>query len=142
MDLQPTPFVDTRTPTIANTVDYGSRLLQQGVFAINRLTSYYAAVPFMVPVPAAATVYYAEVTSPMDLTTLERKLFGGSYSTWYAFELDLQLIWSNAFSFHRSTGAIAVKAGLLRSIYEQLRPFILDPSFRYVHHNIFVYFSF
>jgi hypothetical protein len=54
----------------------------------------------------------------MDLTTIERRLYSGHYTSTRQFEGDLQLVWKNAVSFNDKLSDIHRKALALEKYYE------------------------
>lgn len=85
---------------------------------LNYLTSYAECGPFMLPVPSDASIYHANVDQPMDLTTIEKRLYSGHYTSASQFEGDLRLVWENAVSFNDKLSDIHRKALGLEKYYQ------------------------
>ncbi|OZJ03730.1 hypothetical protein BZG36_04147 [Bifiguratus adelaidae] len=85
-------------------------------YVLRELFSSSHAIPFIVPVPDSATVYHQVITKPMDLATVEQKLWSNSYTTIKDFEADLDLIWKNAVKFHDNSGPIPARAMTMNNL--------------------------
>ena len=58
--------------------------------------------PFLKPVdPKEVPDYYDIVKKPMDMTTMERKLFAGAYGSPKELVMDLQLIYNNCHKYNK-----------------------------------------
>lgn len=105
------------------------------VQVVDHLASCYSIWPFMLPVPSAASVYHKEIKAPMDLVTLESKVYRGHYKNFGQFQDDLVLIWKNAQHFHHDpTASIHRMANDLEQRYGEF----MQPLFngRYVNFNV------
>ncbi|KAI9316173.1 hypothetical protein BX666DRAFT_1948099 [Dichotomocladium elegans] len=89
-------------------------------FILNMLLATPDCWPFVQPVPETAVLYHKEIKEPMDLSTVERKMWNGVYTTFSRFEEDIQLIWQNAKSFHRNTGTIPKHADNLDNLFKKI----------------------
>ena len=68
---------------------------------LHRLQRHPLAGPFLQPVDVQAVPDYLDVVAePIDLSTVERKLLSGEYTSAYEFSVDVRKIWSNAFQYN------------------------------------------
>jgi len=78
--------------------------------------------PFKEPVdPKKLNIpdYYETIVLPMDLATVEKRLYGLSYTNMSDFANDIRLIWSNAETFNGPNNDITVIARQLRDLFEK-----------------------
>lgn len=88
---------------------------------LRKLQRHPLAGPFMQPVDISAVPDYLDIVKePMDLSTVESRLFNGSYSNAYEFGSDIRKIWSNAFLYNSSESEIYQAASQLSSSFESL----------------------
>jgi len=78
--------------------------------------------------------YYETIILPMDLRTVEKKLFEQSYNNMSDFANDVRLIWSNAETFNGPTNDITLLARQLRELFE--KNFQAKENVRRVHIEI------
>lgn len=68
---------------------------------LHKLQRHPLAGPFLQPVNVQAVPDYLDVVAePIDLSTVERKLLSGQYTSAYEFSADVRKIWSNAFLYN------------------------------------------
>jgi transcription initiation factor TFIID subunit 2 len=77
------------------------------------------AFPFLEPVPLDVPGYHEEISSPLDLSTVQLRLQSGRYSDPSRMTVDLALIWANCRAFNRPDApvvgaAAAAEAALAR----------------------------
>ncbi|KAI9265928.1 hypothetical protein BY458DRAFT_217232 [Sporodiniella umbellata] len=122
----------------AHTIDSKSFSLtvkpfRQCLFLLDELLSHYECVEFIEPVPEDASIYHKEIKNPMDLSTIEQKLFNNKYTAYQHFRQDLELIWTNATTFHRDFDEIYKEALMLKQRLIALETFLFEnkpvPSF-------------
>ncbi|KAI8050928.1 hypothetical protein BDF22DRAFT_694042 [Syncephalis plumigaleata] len=90
---------------------------------LNKLMIHRTAGPFLVPVdPVALNIptYFTVVKSPMDLSTIKRKLDNGEYKTVKAFDADVRLIISNCLLFNPPDSWICNEVKALETYYNGL----------------------
>ncbi|KAI9597798.1 hypothetical protein BDF19DRAFT_420676 [Syncephalis fuscata] len=90
---------------------------------ISKLMAHRTAGPFLLPVdPVALGIpnYFAIVKSPMDLTTVKRKLDNGIYTTVKALDTDIRLIFSNCRLFNPPDSWIYGEVKVLEAYYNGL----------------------
>ncbi|KAG0246271.1 hypothetical protein BGX31_003461 [Mortierella sp. GBA43] len=121
-------------------------LVRTGTYILNLLLSNSASKNFVNMVPLSALNYHSIIKHPMDLTTIEQKLWKGyeisqapagelstralvpschihvadGYSSLQEFEDDLQLIYKNAVRFNPPDDIINKEAQLFRTLYTGL----------------------
>jgi len=64
--------------------------------------------------------YYELIVLPMDLRTVEKKLFNQTYNNMTDFANDVRLIWANAETFNGPTNEVTLMARQLRALFEKL----------------------
>ncbi|KAI7857231.1 hypothetical protein BDC45DRAFT_436316 [Circinella umbellata] len=89
-------------------------------FILNMLLATPDCWPFIQPVPDSAVLYHQEIKTPMDLSTVEKKAWQGTYTTFSKFEKDILLIWRNAKSYHSNTGTIPKHADKLDELFRKI----------------------
>jgi len=78
--------------------------------------------PFKEPVdPKKLNIpdYYETIVLPMDLRTIENKLYNQTYHNMSDFANDIRLIWSNAETFNGPTNDVTLLARQLRELFEK-----------------------
>ncbi|KAI7881946.1 hypothetical protein K492DRAFT_206425 [Lichtheimia hyalospora FSU 10163] len=96
---------ETDGPLGSQRIRVSKLFLHLCVQVVDHLASCYSVWPFMLPVPSTAIVYHREIKTPMDLLTLEKKVYRGYYKNFGQFQDDLVLIWKNAQRFHHDPTA-------------------------------------
>lgn len=89
-------------------------------YVLNCLFSTPDCWPFVQPVPETAFVYHQEISQPMDLSTIEQKIWQAKYPKFGTFEKDMLLIWQNATQFHQGGGEIARHARKLSALFGKI----------------------
>jgi hypothetical protein len=64
--------------------------------------------------------YYEMIVLPMDLRTVEKKLYNQTYNNMTDFANDIRLIWANAETFNGPTNEVTLMARQLRQLFEKL----------------------
>lgn len=64
--------------------------------------------------------YYAMITSPIDLNTIQAKVADGRYNRWAAFETDMMTLFANAKLFNDPRSVIFNDAEVMQRLFEQL----------------------
>jgi hypothetical protein len=87
--------------------------------ALRALAAEDVAFPFLEPVPLDVPGYHEEISSPMDLSTVQLRLQNGQYADPSRMAADLALIWANCRAFNRPDApvvgaAAAAEAALAR----------------------------
>ncbi|KAI9502185.1 Bromodomain-containing protein, partial [Coemansia spiralis] len=88
---------------------------------IRSLKKHRDAGPFLQPVDAVALNipdYYTIIKSPMDLSTIERKLKARQYTDTQAFSDDLRLMFNNCYMYNGRDSVVGSMAGNLESMVE------------------------
>ncbi|CAN9504999.1 unnamed protein product [Ophioblennius macclurei] len=78
--------------------------------------------PFYKPVDAAALQlhdYHDIVTSPMDLSTVRKKMEAGEYGDAQAFAADVRLIFSNCYAYNPPNDRVVKYARKLQGVFEE-----------------------
>jgi len=99
---------------------------------LQRLKKHNCAYPFLYPVDVEGLGlydYYDVVTEPMDLSTVEKKLKNGEYSSVNDFGNDIRKIWNNAFSYNTEGSPIYVTTEKISSYFERIFKEIEDVQF-------------
>jgi len=77
--------------------------------------------PFLQPVDTKAVTDYLDlVKEPMDLSTVESRLFSGKYSSAHEFSTDIRKIWSNAFTYNPPESDVYQASSQLSAFFESL----------------------
>jgi hypothetical protein len=63
--------------------------------------------------------YYDTIILPMDLGTVEKRLYNQNYNNMSDFANDIRLIWSNAETFNGPTNDVTIAARQLRDLFEK-----------------------
>lgn len=99
---------------------------RQCMFMLDELLSCFECIEFIEPVPETATVYLQEIKQPMDFITLEENLLNNKYKTYQDFRQDLELIWTNATTFHRDFDLIYKQAVALKDRFLTLESYLFS----------------
>jgi hypothetical protein len=110
-------------------VDYDSdttRALSEGMKKcyklLTQLKNHKWAWPFLTPVdPIALGIpdYYTIIKRPMDLGTIEQKLLNGEYADIYGFADDVELVWSNCFTYNQPESDVVKMAQAVKSYFDE-----------------------
>ena len=88
---------------------------------LRKLQRHPLASPFLEPVDLSCVPDYLDVVrEPMDLSTVERKLAEGKYTSAYEFSADVRKIWSNAFQYNGQDTELYHITVTLSSYFESL----------------------
>ena len=112
---------------ISNSSSKGLKPTTEGVKKcynlLQRLKKHSCSVPFLDPVDAVALGipdYYQIITEPMDLSTVERNLKNGVYTSTLHFGNDLRKIWSNSFRYNAPGSEIYNMTSEMSIYFEKL----------------------
>lgn len=88
---------------------------------LRKLQRHPLAGPFLEPVDLSCVPDYLDVVrEPMDLSTVDRKLAEGKYTSAYEFSADVRKIWSNAFLYNGQDTELYHITVALSSYFESL----------------------
>lgn len=91
------------------------------IAVLRKLQRHHLSDPFMQPVDTKTVTDYLDlVKEPMDLSTVESRLFSGKYSSAYEFSSDIRKIWSNAFTYNPPESDVYQASSQLSAYFESL----------------------
>ncbi len=94
---------------------------------LGQLRKHPCAVQFLYPVTFPG---YAEIVKePMDLSTVEKKLKAGAYTSTNNFAVDVRKIWSNAWSFNQPGSEIYIMTTKISDYFENMIKEVEDVAF-------------
>jgi hypothetical protein len=93
-------------------------LLNAGIAVVERLKTHPIALPFCHAVPPTVPGYYQQITDPMDLSCIERKLRNGHYFSLEELFADVQKIFRNCWIFNHEDSDISRNARILKDYFE------------------------
>lgn len=117
--LPPLPTTSSKPVKAANTAD----VKQKALGLIGKLKKHNCVGPFLFPVDVKGLGlydYYDYVPEPMDLSTVEKKLKNGEYSTMHEFAADVKKIWSNAMAYNAEGSSIYSMTLKISSYFDRI----------------------
>jgi hypothetical protein len=99
---------------------------------VQKLKKHNCSAPFLLPVDVEGLGlydYYDVVQEPMDLSTVEKKLKNGEYSSVHEFGTDIRKIWNNAFNYNTEASSIYQMTTKMSSYFERLFKEVEDVQF-------------
>ena len=64
--------------------------------------------------------YYNIIRSPIDLQTIETKLFDGEYHSWEKFDADVERMWSNSLHYNKKNNYMLKTTNALMKYYRRI----------------------
>lgn len=122
---QPVPATPApvRPPIQRSAIQIPNNQLKYCTTMLRQLKKDKNAPPFMYPVDPVylgIPTYYAIITDPMDLSTVEKRLLSGAYSTANEFLEDLRKIFRNCYRFNGEQAPVSGMARQLEALFSKL----------------------
>lgn len=107
------------TYPLQETMSMDTTLIRRCASVLNELFSEPDARDFVRPVHKSMVRYHEVISEPMDLRTIEQKLWNGGYKTFGEFHRDVGKIWRNAEEFHGNAAPMYLKAMQVKMAYDK-----------------------
>ncbi|RUS16257.1 hypothetical protein BC937DRAFT_91433 [Endogone sp. FLAS-F59071] len=107
------------TYPLQETMPMDTTLIRRCASVLNELFSEPDARDFVRPVHKSMVRYHEVISEPMDLRTIEQKLWNGGYKTFGDFHRDVGKIWRNAEEFHGNAAPMYLKAMQVKMAYDK-----------------------
>eukprot|EP01080_Neovahlkampfia_damariscottae_P000199 gene199-4445_t len=108
-------------PHVSDELRLLSESHQQCYKILESLMLHHYSWPFLQPVdPVALNIpdYLDIIKTPMDLSTIKKKLLSGKYETIQEFAIDIRLVWQNCFTYNPPTSDVVKMAQDLDQFFE------------------------
>ena len=127
--LEPIPPISSTSSKNLKPINEGTK---KCLNLLQRLKKHTSVGPFLLPVDVDGLGlydYYDIVQEPMDISTVEKKLKNGEYSSVSEFGADVRKIWNNAFAYNTEKSTIYQMTSKISSYFEKLYKEIEDVQF-------------
>lgn len=111
-------------------MNFNEQMKNEAVEVMNRIMAHPISSPFILPITQkdAPEHYFEKIKKPIDLSTIKTKLLEGKYQTVQQWFDDMELVWSNAETFHGKEHSFGKVAAENRRLFSKERKKLFGQS--------------